>query len=188
MPVKNRGFTRTNSGRGPTALSPGRAGGTSNRVAGAPVVPRAQSGPSPQSDPYNNPPPGWFGPVTEWAVYYDLTVRRKFVRFVDFDYQAALPAPGLNRKGFERSDFWIFPWGKGGAGASLAPRGIVINPFAAYTHKVRAVDIIERGILLNNGFLEIFIDARDLATRAHVVVGLALRGIDVSSRGTGQFG
>lgn len=187
MPWKNSGFKRTNTGQRGTTVSPGRAGGTSNRVPGAPVIPRAKVGPGAASDPYNHPPPSWFGPVTEWAVWYDLVVIRKFVQWVDFQYQPAISAPGLNKKGFNRADFLILPGGKGGGGAALAPRGIVINPISDFTHPSRALDILERNILGNNGYLEIFIEARDLQTRAHVVVGLALAGRDVSSRGTGQF-
>lgn len=188
MPFRNKGFTRTNTRQKEAPeVSPGRNRGTSNRVAGAPVIPRAKGGPSPQSDPYRNPPPSWFGPVTEWAVYYDLTVVRKFRERVDFLYQPAITAPGLNKKGFNRADFLILPLGKGAAAAALAPRGIIINPISAFTHPSRALDVIERQILLGQGFLEIFIADYDLATRAHVVVGLALRGIDVSTRGSGQF-
>jgi len=188
VPYRNRGFTRTNTSRGPATISPGRANDTSNRVPGAPVIPRTKSGPSPQSDPYQNPPPSWFGPVSEWAVWYDLVVIRKLQPGVDFAYQAALPAAGLNMKGFNRADYWVFPWGKAGAGGATYPQGIVINPITPFTHPSRAKDILERIILGRNGFLEIFIEGRDLATRAHIVVGLALRGIDVSSRGTGFYG
>lgn len=120
-------------------------------------------------------------------MFYDLTVVRKFVQGTDFLYQPALTAPGLNKKGFARSDFLILPLGKGAAAAALAPRGIVINPISAFTHPSRALDVLERTILLGQGFLEIFIADYDLATRAHIVVGLALRGIDVSTRGSGQF-
>lgn len=187
MPFSNRGFKRTNTGQRGATISPGRAGGTSNRVPGAPVIPRAKSGPSTASDLYQNPPASWFGPVGEWAIWYDLTIVRKFVQWVDFQYQPAISAPGLNKKGFNRADFLILPNGKGGGGAALAPRGIVINPISDFTHPSRALDILERNILGNNGYLEVFIDARDLQTRAHVVVGLALQGVDVSSRGSGRF-
>jgi hypothetical protein len=188
VPFKNRGFTRTNTRqKAAPRLGPRPDRSIANRVAGAPIIPRAQSGPSTKTDPYRTPPHSVTGPVTEWAVMYDLTVARKFVEGVDFLYQPALTAPGLNKKGFNRADFLILPQGKGAAAASLAPRGIIINPISDFTHPSRALDILERTILLGQGFLEIFVADYDLQVRAHVVIGLALAGIDVSSRGTGQF-
>lgn len=57
--------------------------------------------------PFPEPVGEWAGrPRTEYVVWYFLTKRLGFKEGVDFLYQAAIPAPGLNQvKGFFRGDF-----------------------------------------------------------------------------------
>lgn len=129
-------------------------------------------------------PPGFTRrmPITEFLVMDDLTRRRGFREGYggDFLYQAAIPAPGLNRRGFNRGDFLILPEGRGGNAAGAAyPRGILINPRNSFTHRI-PTDLIERAILAASGVFEIFIEQRHLERDAHYYVGRALRAIDLS--------
>lgn len=134
--------------------------------------------------PYPDPPPHWFGPLTEWIVEDDLVRRRGFVEGVDFDRQVALTAPGINTKGFNRADFVLWPAGKAGGLGGIYHRGLVINPISFYTHPSRAKDLMERAILAQAGYAVIYVRDTDLERRPHEVVGLALRGIDISDRGS----
>lgn len=122
-------------------------------------------------------------PITEWVVYDDLTRRRNFREGEDFLYQVALPVAGLLRsRGFTRADFWILPRGKNGSPGGAFSRGIIINPISFFTHPNPSQDRMERAILAASQFLEVFIDEGPLLADPHYMVGLALRGIDVSSR------
>lgn len=146
-------------------------------------LPRADKLTQESFTPYRQPPAGWRGPLTEWVVYDDLTFRRQFREGQDFLYQVAIPAPGLLRsRGFNRADFWILPNGKNGSPGGAFSRGIVINPVSFFTHPNPSHDRLERAILARAEFLEVFIDEAPLLSDPHYMVGLALRGIDVSSR------
>ena len=131
--------------------------------------------------------PAWFfGPLTEWIVYADLVYRRKLREGTDFLRQVALAAPGINTKGFNRADFFFPPTGAVGWVGGVYTRGLVANPITPFTHPSRAKDLFERAALGGVGILVVYIEGRDLETRPHEVIGLALRGVDVSSRGLGQ--
>jgi hypothetical protein len=75
--------------------------------------------------------------------------------------------------------------GKAGSVGGVYTRGLIGNPISAYTHPSRAKDLFERAALGSAGFLVVYLEDFDLAKRPHEVVGLMLRGIDVSSRGLG---
>jgi hypothetical protein len=127
----------------------------------------------------------FFGPLTEWILYVDLVYKRTFAEGIDFLRQVALTAPGINTKGFNRADFVILPTGKGGGQGGVYHRGTVINPISAFTHPSRGKDLMERATLGQAGWLVIYVEDYDLERRPHEVVGLALRGVDVSTRGLG---
>jgi hypothetical protein len=133
---------------------------------------------------YPPPPPSWIHAETEWAVWWVLTTKLKYRRYLDFGYQQAIPAAGLNKVSPDfRSDFWLYPWGRNGNPAGFRyPKGIVLDPESFYTHKSKGLDIIKRIILRGSGFDCIFIDSGDLERRAEEVVKLAAGDRDVSSR------
>lgn len=183
MPV--RGFRRANvRTRGPDRDRLAGGDVLSNRIPGAPVIPRARVGAA-LTQPYPPLPAGWMNSLNEWIVFADLTRPRRFVLWIDFQFQAAVPAPGLTGKGFNRADFLILPEGKNGLVDAFYPRGLVLNPMSPFTHPSAAKDKIERLILGSNGFGEVFIEEVDLLQRPHFIVGEALRGRDLSSRGSG---
>jgi len=122
-------------------------------------------------------------PITEWAIYDDLTRRRGFREGQDFLYQVAIPAPGLLRsRGFTRSDFWLLPHGRAGSPGGAFARGIILNPYSVWTHPNPSKDRLERAILAAALYLEIYLEETALLADPHYLVGLALRGIDVSGR------
>jgi hypothetical protein len=127
----------------------------------------------------------FFGPLTEWILYTVIVYKRHMTEGVDFDRQVALTAPGINTKGFNRADFVFWPTGKAGGLGGVYHRGIVANPISFYTHPSRGKDIMERAILAQAGYRVVYIEDYDLESRPDEVVGLMLRGIDVSSRGLG---
>ncbi len=185
MPFRDRGYSRTNSRQGIKHPSLRNPDVLDERVAGAPKTPR-HHGTAKDYQRIPDPPPDWFGPRTEWIVFYVLTRLKGFVMGWgrDFLYQSAVPAPGLfTGKQFERADFLILPGGKGGDAAyGFSPKGILINPISSFTHPSAAKDRIERAILAGQGYREIFITDIDLNARPVQVIDLALRGIDVSGR------
>lgn len=124
-------------------------------------------------------------PRTEWVTAWALGQLGGKLG-VDYLYQVAIPAPGLNQvKGFFRGDFWILPRGRFGSPGAPYTRGIVIDPISTFTHRNAGEDRLRRGILAQGGFLLIWIDDKDLYTQPLRVVRLALRGQDVSSIGRG---
>ncbi|HEX6537483.1 MAG TPA: hypothetical protein VF041_23075 [Gemmatimonadaceae bacterium] len=132
--------------------------------------------------------PAWFsGPVTEWAVYYDLIEVRHFKLNQDVYYQAHLFAPELYAsRDFFRADF-VLPYGRGRA---LGPSGghyhaIVFDPESVYTHPDPGMDLLRRAILDGQGYLLILMDMEPLLRDPHYVVGKGLEGIDISIRGRG---
>jgi hypothetical protein len=133
---------------------------------------------------YPPPPASWVHAETEWAVWWVLTTKLNYRRYLDFGYQQAIPAAGLNKVSPDfRSDFWLYPWGRNGNPAGFRyPKGIVLDPESFYTHKSKGLDIIKRIILRGGGFDCIFIDSGDLERRAEEVVKLAAGDRDVSSR------
>lgn len=133
--------------------------------------------------PYPDKPPDFSGPDTEWILVDDLVRRRKFVEGIDFVRQIALTAPGINTKGFNRADVFYPPIGKAGGLGGVYRRGMVHNPISFWTHKSRAKDVFERAALASVGIAVIYIQDTDLYTRPHEIVGLALRGIDLTDRG-----
>lgn len=183
MPNKGRGFHRTNTGLRsgfPSALPSLPSLGT--RLPGSPKAPQIAGITAKFLQAYPDVPPGFFGPETEWIEYDDLTRRRKYYEGVDFDRQVALSAPGINTKGFNRADFVFWPSGKAGGVGGIYTRGLVHNPISAFTHPSRGKDLMERAALAQAGYLVIYIEDYDLKRRAHEVIGLGLRGIDVSTR------
>lgn len=183
MPV--RGFKRHSTRtKGPDRDRLGATDVLSNRVAGAPVIPRARI-PASLLLPYKPMPPSWPNSLLEWVTFDYLTRVKHFTIFVDFQFQAAVPAPGLNGKGFTRADFLVLPGGKAGLPDGFYPRGLILNPISPFTHPSRAKDTIERLILGNNGFLEIFLDDVPLLATPRFVIEAGLRGRDLSSRGAG---
>lgn len=178
-----RGFSRANAGRrGVQAPALPRGGLPSKKVPGAPVIPRVRVNEAATSPAL---PAGWGNSQLEWIVWAYLVLRKRFREGRDFAYQAALPAPGLNSKDFNRADFWILPTGANGVPDGFYPRGVVLNPISPFTHQLAAKDKIERLILGNAGFREVFLDDRDLQTRPGPVIEAGLRGRDRSSRGEG---
>lgn len=130
-----------------------------------------------------HPPPGWLGPVTEWACMWYLTQhgigpeKRKLREGRDFAYQKGLNAPGLFlRKPFTRGDFILYHLGR-------AQRGTVLDPITPFTHPMPWFDIRKRRILLLFGWRVIFIEAHHLARDPGFFIEGALQGKDFSSRG-----
>ena len=122
-------------------------------------------------------------PITEWVVYDDLTRRRNFREGYDFLYQVAIPAPGLLRsRGFNRADFWILPSGRNGSPGGAFARGLILNPYSTFTHPEPSKDRLERAILASALFLEIYLEETALLASPHYLVGMALRGVDLSGR------
>lgn len=157
----------------------------SARLPGAPVGPRVEGVTQKFLRALRAVPAWWFGPLTEWIVYTIIVFKRKFTEGVDFDRQVALTAPGINTKGFNRADFVFWPTGKAGGLGGVYHRGLVANPISAFTHPSRAKDLFERAVLAQAGYLVIYIEDYDLDRRPDEVVGLMLRGVDVSTRGLG---
>ncbi len=139
-------------------------------------------------------PPQWPGSDLEWITWSELVRRghkiygrpqvqgQTLIHFeADWDWQPALPVAGLNvsGKGF-RADFVSTAWGRVPAITNY-PRGIVLDPRNNFTHPDPGRDRMHRAILASNGYRLIFLDDGDLRSRPREVIGLALRGIDVSS-------
>jgi hypothetical protein len=133
---------------------------------------------------YPPAPASWVHSELEWATWWVLTTKLKYRRYLDFGYQQAIPAAGLNKVAPDfRSDFWLYPWGRNGNPAGYRyPKGIVLDPLSFFTHKSKAHDILKRTVLATSGFLCVFIDQGDLERRAEEVVRWAARGVDQSSR------
>jgi hypothetical protein len=136
-----------------------------------------------ENKPWRVSGPNWGGPVTEWAIYWYLSIHgvkpndRKLRRNFDYFYQAGVPAPGLfATKPFFRADFVIPGYGKG-------VRGVVLDPETPFTHPSPKDDRDKRQILATQGFQWIAIDADALRVYPGTVIELALHGIDVSYRG-----
>lgn len=185
MPARDRGWTIKGRVTKPS-FSPRRvavSGGQRSRAVrtGYPI-PRATQ----EVDrPWLHAPPGWFGPVTEWACMWYLTEhgigpqRRKLREGREFAYQKGLKSPGLFlRKPFTRGDFVLFNLGRG-------PKGTVLDPITPFTHPDPWFDIRKRRILLLFGWRVIFLEAFMLARDPGFVIEAALRGADYSSRGQG---
>lgn len=181
MPARDRGFTRQPTGRLALPGLPHAPGGLP-LPPGAPAPPREEGITEASLQPYPDPPPDWTGPLTEWVVYWYLTVVRKARPGVDFLYQEALPVPGYlaSGRGF-RSDFWILPEGKFGnpAGADY-PRGLVLDPFSFFTHPPSGLDLLRKALLARSGFFLVWLEDVDLERAPRYYVGEALRGVDHS--------
>ena len=185
MPARDRGWKAKGARETHAKLNPrGVSVSQSKRsraVKGAVTLPRPRG--LPQYRPWEQLPANWLGPKTEWEVWWYLTVhgigpeRRKLRPNIDFFYQRGLKSPGLFlNKPFTRGDF-ILP----GLGRGL--RGTVFDPITPFTHPFPWFDIRKRRILLLAGWRVIFMDAPMLDRWPGFVIELALRGIDVSSRG-----
>lgn len=169
----------------PRRVSVSTASSPSRTVRGGVAIPRSRS--LPQNRPWQQTPQAWFGPLTEWAVYWYLTEhgvgpnRRKLREGVDFFYQRGLRAPGLfAKKPFTRGDF-ILP-GRGGA-----LRGLVLDPITPFTHPVPWFDIRKRRILALQGWRVVYIEDYMLTKRDPTyAMELALAGRDISTRGQSQ--
>ena len=185
MPARDRGWKAkgariTHADLNPRGVSVSQ-GKRSTALRGAVILPRRVG--FPESRPWQKLPPDWLGPKTEYEVYWYLTVRgigpqeRKLREGIDFFYQRGLNAPGLFLgKPFTRGDF-ILP------GLGRAPRGTVFDPITPFTHPSPWFDIRKRRILLLAGWRVIFMESYHLDRWPGFVVELALRGIDISSRG-----
>jgi hypothetical protein len=165
---------------------PPSAGGGARPPSDAPKAPRqphAGKVNATSLQPFPEPTGYWATrPRTEWVVNWVLTAKLGGKLNVDFLYQVAIPAPGLNVvKGFFRGDFWILPRGRFGGPGPPYTRGIVLDPISLFTHRNAGEDRLRRGILAQGGFLLIWIDDTDLYTRPLRVVRMALNGQDVSS-------
>jgi hypothetical protein len=178
--------------RAPALPSPPRAPAPA-RLRGAPRLPRVSG--APQKQPWEVAP-AWFrarypaAPITEWACIWALTTVYKFRppfglggrpgARADFLYQPILPIPGLNQSNANRADLWLLP----GSPAIIVPpynRGLILNPRSEFTHPDHAKDRMERALLGQYGYQEIYLDEAPLMHDPQYLVGQAIRGIDLSA-------
>ncbi len=180
----NRGFHYNKRGRrltNPTVARP-YAGGRS--LPGAPDIGKRLS--IKPYQPYPDMPNWWLGPIGEWIVYWWCTQIKHYQENKDFYYQAALFAPFLfSSRDFTRVDF-LLDYGPQSAVPPVGRyRALCLDPITAFTHPDPHFDKERRNELEEAGYLLIFLETHDLETRPLEVLDDALRGRDVSSRGTG---
>lgn len=149
----------------------------------APVVPGAPRqlwAPTRVVQPWMHMPTTWRTSQLEWVVFWYLTRRRAMRLNRDFFYQMAVNAPGLFvSRLFTRSDFVIPTRGRNAS----ARRGIILDPVTPFTHPRGWFDARRRSILALFGWRLVFLEGSHLNRDPRWVIELALRGVDVSSKG-----
>lgn len=182
----NRGFHNKRGRRlvNPTVNRP-YAGG--RQLAGAPGIGKRDT--ITRQQPYPNPPAWWMGPVGEWICYDYFTRVKHWQENKDFYYQAPVFSPFLfSSRDFTRVDF-LLDYGPQSAVPPVGRyRALALDPISAFTHPNPQHDRDRRNELEEAGYLLIFLEDFDLKLRPKEVLELAIRGRDVSSRGTGHVG
>lgn len=167
---------------------PKRGGGgrwsRSSALTGAAGIPRARLTQE-SFRAYPDPPPGWRGPLTEWACYWWLTTVKKARVNIDFFYQEATTFVYFAR-GFQRVDFIILGGPRGPASPPAGYRAIAWDPITPFTHRNASEDRLKRAVLASQGIWLVWIDGSALETNPNGVLSLAIKGIDVSMRGRGH--
>lgn len=132
-----------------------------------------------------NPPGWWMHSVEEWIVYWYLTVRKHMKEGQDFYYQSRVYTQRLYAsKDFTQADFLI-PYGSASVlGYNGRYTALVLDPFTEFTHN-RVRDLERRDELELARYLLVYIAEWSLKFQTAYVIDEALKGRDLSNRGTG---
>lgn len=164
--------------------SAGGGSARSNLLKGAVSIPRSRLTQA-SLRAYPPAPPGWRGPMSEWAVYDYLTRVKKFVPNRDFFYQSAM-AFAFFARGFQRVDFLLPAAPRGRVPAPAGYFALAFDPVNPFTHRNASLDRLKRTVLASQGVLLIWIDTAALEVSPAGVLELALKGIDISSKARGH--
>lgn len=134
---------------------------------------------------YPPPPAWWTAPAEEWIVYWYLKYKLHWEENKDFYYQARVFLPGFfQSKNFTQADFLIDLGPAAAAGMIGHYSALVLDPFTEFTHDL-ALDLARKAALDQEGYLLVFLAQHDLEARTEYTMREALRGVDISNRGTG---